>query len=293
MDYLTQDWDSIQASWRRAWARKDKGNDTIHYYISNVDAYLLWCKFEGGNSTSLETADSYVYHREGDSKYAARNAATALKALGRHLADLYEEPDPFKKLVVPKTPPPIKVPAATDEDLEKLLATCDDSWTGQRDRAIILTLASTGMRRGEVANIAPEDIDLVSETLHIPKTKTKTPRIVHLPEPLIKALLQWKRVNPVPTLQWPGATGQGGTTGKANTPSGIGAMLKRREKQALGHHLGAHAWRRRYAGNWIRNGGTEVGLMAYAGWSSTEMIARYTKSVAQENAINEAKRLMG
>ena len=292
MDYLMDEWPTIEASWVRAWARQDKASRTVNDYRLDINSYLAWCKEQGVYSVSLESADSWVYHREGDSKYAGRNAARAIKALGRHLNDLYEEGDPFKKLVIPKPPPPTRTPTATDEDLEKLLATCDDSWTGHRDRAIILTLASTGMRRGEVVNIAPDDIDLVSETLHIPKTKTKSPRTVHLPDTLVKALLRWKKANPVPELQWPGATGNGGTTGRRNTVDGITQMLKRRETAAGIEHLGAHAWRRKFAGDWIKAEGTEVGLMAYAGWSSTEMVARYTKSVAQENAINEAKRLL-
>lgn len=286
-DTVIDDWHTLKVRWLRAWTRADRAETTFYTYAVDVGNYIKWCRDEGHDILSLLSADEYVGHRERSSKYGGRNAARAIKAFGKYLADLYEEPDPFQRLKVPKTPAPTKTPTGSDEDLKKLLATCESDWQGQRDRCIILMMAHTGMRRGEVANVAPEDLDLATQRLVIPKTKTKSPRTVWLHDELVDALLRYKRVNPDREFQWPSYV-----KGRAITAAGIGQMLSRREKQA-GVKLGAHAWRRKFAGDWLSKGGTETGLMATAGWTSTKMVAHYAKSVAQKNAQAEQERLFG
>jgi integrase len=145
------------------------------------------------------------------------------------------------------------------------------------------------MRRGEVANMKPEHLDLENQRLLIPKTKTKSPRPARLHDELVDAILRYQRVVPTRAVMWPSASNR--YLGAITAP-GIGQMIKRREK-AAGIKLGTHAWRRRMAGEWIARGGTETGLMAAAGWSSTAMVARYSKGVAQENAMAESERLFG
>ena len=299
MDSLATDWPVIRKHWEREWTRRDKALGTVRNYCREVDLYLEWCGQEGLATSTLGAADTYVGHRECSSTHAGRNAARAIKALGKYLVSFYEDPDPFHRLVVPAEPKPTNAPTATDEDLEKLLAVCEDSWRGHRDRAIILTLALTGMRRGEIAAMREDDLDLTEGLLRIPKTKTKTPRTIYLPDPLVKALLKMRkavakelmgarrsfRPYSAPGVVWP-SRGRDGNL----TPDGISQLLKIREDEA-GLSLGAHAWRRKFAGDWLRKEGTEVGLMAYAGWSSTAMVARYAKDVAQEHAIEEARRM--
>ena len=285
-DKVMNEWNTLSHRWQRAWTRADRASRTLHDYLLDVEAYRKWCAQTSSPILSLDSADEWVSHRERDSKYAGRNAARALKALGKFLAEQYDEPDPFKRLTVPKPPAPVKTPTATNDDLAALLATCETDWLGQRDRCVILTMAHTGMRRGEVAKMKWEHVDLAKETLTIPKTKTRAPRTVWLHEHIITAMLKFKKLSPSPEWCWPSY----GFPGSPVTAEGIGQMVKRREKEA-GLKLGTHAWRRKYAGDWLGAGGTESGLMATAGWSSTNMVAMYAKDVAQKNAQAEARRL--
>ena len=55
----------------------------------------------------------------------------------------------------------------------------------------------------------------------------------------------------------------------------------------------SHDSRRGFATEWLRRGGSEVGLQAAAGWTSTAMIARYTRTHRQELALAVARRLFG
>jgi integrase len=52
-----------------------------------------------------------------------------------------------------------------------------------------------------------------------------------------------------------------------------------------------HLLRHTAASRWLAAGGSESGLMAMAGWSTRDMIDRYTKSTAAERAAAEARGL--
>jgi integrase len=56
-----------------------------------------------------------------------------------------------------------------------------------------------------------------------------------------------------------------------------------------GFHL--HKTRHTFATRWLAASGSEGGLMAVAGWSSREMIDRYTAATASERAADEARTL--
>lgn len=67
--------------------------------------------------------------------------------------------------------------------------------------------------------------------------------------------------------------------------------MKRRATAAgiTGFHL--HMLRNTAATRWLAAGGSENGLMAVAGWSSREMLDRYTQASASDRAAAEARKL--
>ena len=52
----------------------------------------------------------------------------------------------------------------------------------------------------------------------------------------------------------------------------------------------AHAWRRGWAVHALRNGVSETSVRAAAGWSSGAMVARYTRALSGELAVEEFQR---
>jgi len=52
----------------------------------------------------------------------------------------------------------------------------------------------------------------------------------------------------------------------------------------------AHAWRRGWAVQALRNGVSEASVRAAAGWSSGAMVARYTHALSGELAVEEFQR---
>lgn len=52
-----------------------------------------------------------------------------------------------------------------------------------------------------------------------------------------------------------------------------------------------HILRHTAAHRWLAAGGSEGGLMAVAGWTRPDMLARYPQARASERAAEEARRL--
>jgi integrase/recombinase XerC len=72
------------------------------------------------------------------------------------------------------------------EDVKKLLETPPmDNWLGARDRAILETLYSTGMRVSELVSLNMDDIDFLGEVVHI-RGKGKKERVA----PISSSVLQ-------------------------------------------------------------------------------------------------------
>ena len=161
-----------------------------------------------------------------------------------------------------------------------------------RDKAIILTLAHTGMRRGEVVAMMLDDLDLVGETVYVPKSKNKTTRTVALHPDATGALLRYLRASEAerPDCERAVWLSCAHRPIKPLTASGLSQMLDRRGDAAQ-VDVRAHAFRRRQTGEWMARGGSETGLTTNNGWRTTAMIRRYSKDTLEANAIAESRRL--
>jgi integrase/recombinase XerC len=74
------------------------------------------------------------------------------------------------------------------EEVKRLLETPpSDDWLGARDRAIMETLYSTGMRVSEVVGLNMEDIDFLSEVVHV-RGKGKKERIAPIGASALQAI---------------------------------------------------------------------------------------------------------
>ena len=102
----------------------------------------------------------------------------------------------------PKSPKPVTRPV-----LERLLASCDDTLRGLRDRAMLtLAFASGGRRRAEVCGLDRADVDLTAFAargliwLRLLETKTsradQAPRLP-LKGPAARALVHWIETAPI------------------------------------------------------------------------------------------------
>lgn len=82
-----------------------------------------------------------------------------------------------------------------------------------------------------------------------------------------------------------------GSRGKPLTQSGIAQMLERRCAQAGIRRLHRHMFRHTRAHDALSRGMSEGDAMTLFGWKSREMLARYGAALAEERAIDAARRL--
>lgn len=144
-----------------------------------------------------------------------------------------------KRAAVKRGETPTKKTAATREPLEAMLATCDDSLEGIRDRALLLfAWASGGRRRSEVAAATTDQLKKVSDDLYLFRlhhSKTNQAGDASLDKPIrgkaaeaLKAWLAAAKVNEGAIFRrlWRDRVGLG------LSPHSIGAIVKRRAAMA-------------------------------------------------------------
>lgn len=227
-------------------------------------------------------------------------ARRALRAFSKWHAAVLDADDVLRRL--PSFPqPPVRKERArvlSTENYSRLLAACrqaqhcETPYARARDESIVRVLWSTGMRRGEIADLTWDRVDLRNGVVNLEITKTLTPRLVPLDTAARLAMRSYMQ-----TLMDAGKSEGDFSTGAVwigtkgpLTRNGLAQAVKRRGKLAGIKSL-PHDFRRAFATNWLADGGSETLLMSAAGWSSHEMVARYTSADRNRLALAEHKRL--
>ncbi len=111
-----------------------------------------------------------------------------------------------------------------------------------RDRALLLVLVDSGVRRSEVSQLDWNDVDLKARTIHIRHGKGDKPRVTTMGDACAKALWQLSRLQ--------GGAGDApafrGRSGARLTPSGIyqaiASIGDRAGVEGLHPHRFRHSW---------------------------------------------------
>jgi len=193
-----------------------------------------------------------------------------------------ERPDnPLSRIPPPRIAEQV-MPHYTPEDVKAVLAAARSPKTmmSLRDRAIILTLYDTGVRGQELCGLTTASADLRGLTLKVDAGKGGHQRLIGIGYRTAQAIERYLRHRPADS-RWLFISERGNRL----TFDCVRLMLERRFRQAGIEFKGLHAFRRGFAIAYLDSGGEPMDLRTLCGWSSEQMLRRYTKATETERAL--------
>ena len=175
-----------------------------------------------------------------------------------------------------------KMRVLSAEELNQILKVCKKL----RDKALILFLVDSGMRRSEARSLNWIDVDIPSGVVNIHRSKSKKARSVFIGVKTRRALLRYRRTishednDPLFQTQ----------TGTRLTPSGFRQVIRRISEKS-GIPFSAHDLKRTFATLSLKAGMNVLHLQSLLGHSSLEMTRRYVQIV--EDDLGEAHKEYG
>lgn len=184
------------------------GQGKEEHSISDAESSGLWSSDSGGVAIATKTetkleeqilmADVSLVRRFmtalSDKQYCKSTTArkvTTLRCFYKFLVKRkYVGANPVTTIRSPKQD--MRLPRFLEvEQVQKLLNTpVVDNWLGVRDRAILETLYSTGMRVSELVGLKLEDVDFLGEFIHV-RGKGKKERIAPIGSKALQSIQQY------------------------------------------------------------------------------------------------------
>jgi len=193
-----------------------------------------------------------------------------------------EEPEgwrnPIRKVKAPKIPTEPLEPVELEE-VKKILAVCSPDFTGDRDRAIVLTLLDTGCRASELCNMNTADVDINVGSILIRQGKGRKPRTVFVGTKTKKALRQYIKQKPQDARSLFITV-----NGNKFSYSGLVEVIRRRCMLANMRRVSLHSFRRAFALQCLRNGMDIFTLQRLMGHADIQILRRY---LAQTDSDSE------
>lgn len=288
------DLEALLGSWQIILRAQNKSPATITSYERGVRLYFTWCR-DGEHPVELtrEQVQTYMAElvAEGKEPNTVRLRQAALRQFSKWLVEEDELPaDPLEGIKPPKLTAKV-VEALTDDQLRALIKSCQGKrFRDRRDEAAVRLMAETGLRAAELIALEVKDCDLTRGLVTVRKGKGGKGRVAPFGPQTSAALDRYIRMRRTHRLAETDALWLGAGNRKFGY-FGLNDSLRDRAKTAGidGFHL--HILRHTAATRWLRAGGSEGGLMAVAGWSTRDMIDRYTGASASERAATEARGL--
>lgn len=159
-----------------------------------------------------------------------------------------------------------RLPVLTAEQLTQIVKACNT-----RDRAIILFMADSGLRRSEAIRLDWSDVDMQTGLVRVKQGKGRKDRSAVIGATTRRALLAYRRTltnRDGPLFQT--------RDGRRFASDGFIQVFRRIEKRT-GIHVTPHALRRTFTILSLRAGMDPLHLQNLGGWTSLEMVQHYAQ----------------
>jgi len=200
--------------------------------------------------------------------------------------------DPARDLRRDRRAPQPQKPVLTVTEVGRLLETPDESTLGLRDRAILETLYSTGLRRAELCVLDLYDIDFCGETVMVRQGKGGRDRVVPIGATALRTLRRYlKEARP---RLLPGE-GEPAVFLSSITRRRLGAKNLNRivqvhsQKAGFGKRVTPHLLRHTCATHLLQGGAATSDVQAILGHASIVATPTYTRVGVEDVALAHAR----
>src|SRR5208283_1853131 len=175
--------ETLIPSWERSLRAGNKSPKTIRAYGDSARQFEVFAREKLGvtavNKMTRETVETFIADQL--ARWKPTTASVRYRCLQQLFKWLLEEgeitADPMARMKPPIVPE-VPVPVVSDDDLKKLLRTCDGTtYEDKRDLAVLRVMIDTGVRLAECAGMKLEDVDAELECI-IVVGKGRRPRAV-------------------------------------------------------------------------------------------------------------------
>ena len=282
-----------QAEWIRDWAiefikaKKIErlSPNTIRIYEQQLKHFTAFCEgqlLEHISQVSSSDIRNFLLYLqdEGHNPGGVHVGYRILKTFLRWY-DLEAEPENWRNPITKvKAPRLVEEPLKPIElrDVRSMLDTCDSTFLGTRNRAILLFLLDTGLRARELLSISLDDINLVTGNVLLRRGKGSKSRTVFIGKETKKAVRAYLK-NRQDNLEALWVTDD---QKKVLAYGGLRALLERHAILAGIKPPSAHDFRRAFAITMLRNGIDLVTLARLMGHTNLKVLQRYLKQLPED-----------
>lgn len=258
---------------------------TITDYRQKIGAFVFYCeKVRARALTDVTVHHVRLFLLGLQETCGARSIKDSYGTVNRFFNWMVEEGtlqrNPMASMHPPRVPQKLIQPLKPGH-IRDLLALCDETFLGTRNRAIILMLLDTGLRLSELANIQLNDIDLDREVIKVMGKGAKE-RVVGLGAKTQKAMLKYLRLrNDDHPCLW--VTEERGPM----KGSGIQIMIRRLGRRAgiTDVRVSPHTFRHTFGTQALLNGAGEFAVQSLLGHSTLTMTRKYAATINSEQAV--------
>jgi integrase/recombinase XerD len=196
--------------------------------------------------------------------------------------------DPARDLRCDRRASPPQRPVPTVTEVERLLETPDERVLGVRDRAILETLYSTGLRRSELCALDLYDVDFCNETVMVRQGKGGRDRVVPIGATALRSLRRYLKEARPRLLPGEGerAVFLASITRRRLGPKNLNRIVQAHaERAGLGKRVTPHLLRHACATHLLQGGAATPDVQAILGHASIAATPTYTRVAVEDVAL--------